>query len=145
MHIDNFALRLLSVIITFVFLANSPVHAQDSLQNTVEALQRETSEIKALLEEMKVEITRSRAEAAALRRELELTRGQLAGTAAPQEESPVEKLNEELQLVQAKVDEQYQTKVESASKYRVRLSGIVLMNLLSSRGAVDNWTFRRLL
>jgi RNase P subunit RPR2 len=60
MHIDNFALRLLSVIITLVFLANSPVHAQDSLQNTVEALQRETSEIKALLEEMKVEITRSR-------------------------------------------------------------------------------------
>jgi hypothetical protein len=48
-------------------------------------------------------------------------------------------------LVQAKVDEQYQTKVESASKYRVRLSGIVLMNLLSTEALWITWTFRRLL
>ena len=32
------------------------------------------------------------------------------------------------QLLSGKVDDQYQTKVESASKYRVRLSGIVLFN-----------------
>jgi hypothetical protein len=36
------------------------------------------------------------------------------------------------------VDDQYQTKVESASKYRVRLSGIVLMNLASNQGVVDS-------
>ena len=47
-------------------------------------------------------------------------------------------LEEQLQLLSGKVDEQYQTKVESASKYRVRLSGIVLMNLFSNRGTVDN-------
>jgi len=38
-----------------------------------------------------------------------------------------------------KVDEQYQTKVESASKYRMRLSGIVLLNLFSNWG---RWTMR---
>src|SRR5207244_420216 len=32
----------------------------------------------------------------------------------------------------------YQTKVESASKYRMRLSGIVLLNLFSNVGTVDN-------
>ena len=47
-------------------------------------------------------------------------------------------LDEEYQLLSGKVDDQYQTKVESASKYRVRLSGIVLMNLASNQGVVDN-------
>jgi hypothetical protein len=47
-------------------------------------------------------------------------------------------LEEEYQLLSGKVDDQYQTKVESASKYRLRLSGIVLMNLVSNHGWVDN-------
>ena len=47
-------------------------------------------------------------------------------------------LDEEYQLLSGKVDDQYQTKVESASKYRVRLSGIVLMNLVSNQGTVDS-------
>src|SRR5208282_5832630 len=47
-------------------------------------------------------------------------------------------LEEEYQLLSGKVDDQYQTKVESASKYRVRLSGIVLMNLVSNQGQVDS-------
>jgi len=48
------------------------------------------------------------------------------------------RLEEEYQLLSGKVDDQYQTKVESASKYRLRLSGIVLMNLFSDQGVVDN-------
>ena len=48
------------------------------------------------------------------------------------------RLEEEYQLLSGKVDDQYQTKVESASKYRVRLSGIVLMNLVSNQGTVDS-------
>jgi outer membrane murein-binding lipoprotein Lpp len=47
-------------------------------------------------------------------------------------------LDEEYQLLSGKVDDQYQTKVESASKYRLRLSGIVLMNLVSNQGLVDS-------
>ncbi len=47
-------------------------------------------------------------------------------------------LEEEYELLSGKVDDQYQTKVESASKYRLRLSGIVLMNLFSNQGVVDN-------
>src|SRR5271165_3459089 len=47
-------------------------------------------------------------------------------------------LEEEYRLLTGKVDDQYQTKVESASKYRVRLSGIVLMNLVSNQGQVDS-------
>jgi hypothetical protein len=47
-------------------------------------------------------------------------------------------LEEEYELLSRKVDEQYQTKVESASKYRVRVAGIVLMNLASTQGTVDS-------
>jgi len=41
-------------------------------------------------------------------------------------------------LLNSKINDQYQTKVESASKYRVRLSGLVLVNLFSNRGTTDN-------
>ena len=37
-----------------------------------------------------------------------------------------------------KIIEQSQTKVESGSKYRVRLSGLVLLNTAVTRGSVDN-------
>jgi hypothetical protein len=47
-------------------------------------------------------------------------------------------VEEEYQLLSGKVDDQYQTKVESASKYRLRVSGIVLMNMISNQGVVDN-------
>jgi hypothetical protein len=40
-------------------------------------------------------------------------------------------------MLRAKVEEQQQTKVESASKYRVKLSGIILMNAFSNRGTTD--------
>jgi hypothetical protein len=53
----------------------------------------------------------------------------------------VASLEDNVALLQDKIDDQYQTKVESASKYRVRLSGIVLLNLFSNRGATDNQDF----
>jgi hypothetical protein len=68
-------------------------------------------------------------------------------TAAPtgSQDLPVEqrldRLDENLQFVDAKVNDQYQTKVESGSKYHVRLSGIALVNLFSNRGSVNNLDF----
>jgi len=50
----------------------------------------------------------------------------------------VANLEEDQQLLGAKVVDQYQTKVESGSKYRVRLSGIALLNVFGTRGSVDN-------
>lgn len=53
-------------------------------------------------------------------------------------EDRVARLEEDVQLQAGKIDEQYQTKVESASKYRVRLSGLALLNLFIDRGTVNN-------
>jgi hypothetical protein len=61
-------------------------------------------------------------------------------SATPLEER-VQKLEESTSLIGSKIDEQYQTKVESASKYRARLHGIVLMNSFLNRGSSDNLDF----
>jgi hypothetical protein len=53
-------------------------------------------------------------------------------------ESRLAKLEEQYDLLTGKIDDQYQTKVESRSKYKMRLSGLVLMNLFSNRGGVLN-------
>jgi hypothetical protein len=121
--------------------ASLPARAQDTLQDSIQTLQKQTAELKAMLEEMKTEIIRSRTETMALRQELETTRQQLAAARPQADEAAVQKLEEEQQLLSAKIDEQYQTKVESASKYRVRLSGIVLANLFGNSSAVDNIDF----
>ena len=55
-----------------------------------------------------------------------------------EEESRLSNLEEDQELLKAKVNDQYQTKVESASKYRVRLSGIALFNAFTNRGGVEN-------
>ncbi len=53
----------------------------------------------------------------------------------------VQQLEESTSLISARIDQQYQTKVETASKYRARLSGIVLMNAFRNVGASDNLDF----
>ena len=66
--------------------------------------------------------------------------GVLTSTSKPPSsiEARVAALEESSQLLSGKVDDQYQTKVDSASKYKVRLTGLVLMNLFSNRGSSDN-------
>src|SRR5262249_29786723 len=118
--------------------------------------------LKLSIDELRTESDRFRAETRELRRELDAARsqpndqhseldrsdaalreakGKIAdnqgvGSAVPMEDR-VAKLEDEFRLLTGKVDDQYQTKVESASKYRVRLSGIALFNLFSNRGTLD--------
>lgn len=138
--------------------ADSPA---DSKSESIRELRDELRELKTMVAEMRSDSQRARAETAELRRELDQLRAGAAPRNAvlreaviepPSEASQVEDqekedqkkgehpatLDEEYQLLSGKVDEQYQTKVESASKYRVRLSGIVLMNLVSNQGVVDS-------
>ncbi len=133
-----------------------------ALSDSVRELQQQIKELQAAVTEIRSESQRYRTETAELRKELEAVRsasgtqsptgeevaagtGTYATAAAPRTESQETRqsqhaasLDEEYQLLSGKVDEQYQTKIESASKYRVRLSGIVLLNLFSNAGSVDN-------
>ena len=129
-----------------------------STSAAVHDLQEQVQELRSLVTEMRSEAAQTRAETAELRRELKETREQLAASGLvkpvePQATVPAEKaesktleervgaLEESTQLLGGKVDEQHQSKLESASKYRVRLSGIVLLNLFSNQGTLDNEDF----
>lgn len=142
----------------------APSSSKESPTDSLRDLQKQMQELKSVLEEMHSEVLRSREETLELRKELEATRRQLAARPAsasapvnagadsqptlsmqstPSQgvEDPVKKLEEDQQLAAAKIEELHQTKVESASKYPVRLSGLVLLNLFSNKGVVDNMDF----
>ena len=139
--------------------------SSDALGEAVRELREQVRELQSAVAEMRLENGRMREESAELRRKLEKVRRDTAGSpevgmetvassdarhpvsvmavegADQQDQKRVEhaaSLEEEYQLLNGKVDDQYQTKVESASKYRMRISGIVLMNLFSNAGAVDS-------
>lgn len=134
--------------------------------STVHDLQQQVRELKDMVNEMRAENAQSRAEMQQLRRDLQETRAMLEHQAAPTEnastqptqpasanasasnppapasiEDRVQKLEDTASLLGSKIDEQYQTKVETASKYRARLHGIVLMNAFRNLGGSDNLDF----
>ncbi len=138
-----------------------------ALYDLVRELQTQVQALNSQLGDMRAEQVRSREEAAALRRELDLVKvqgssaqnGPLNPYAAPPAKEPlaqpaptassasaqaqsvearVGKLEEDQQVLEDKINDQYQSKVESGSKYRLRLSGIFLLNTFENRGTVDN-------
>ncbi|HMH00331.1 MAG TPA: hypothetical protein VK555_02905 [Terriglobales bacterium] len=150
---------------------STPTESQSQSQSmaaAIQQLQEQVRELRAAVAEVRSEAAQYRAETGELRRELQSTRDQLASTVGPAQpglypatttgatqesggaaaasrtgswEERVSSLEESSQLLSGKVDDQYQTKVESASKYRVRLSGIVLLNLFTNHGTPDNFDF----
>jgi hypothetical protein len=141
----------------------------DSTAAAIHELQQQVKELRSAMSEMRSETEQYRAENAELRHQLQAAGGASAAAvvASPRDsyqmapsakadpapaqsaqpkakqslEERVTSLEESTQLVNSKVDDQYQTKVESASKYRVRLSGIVLLNLFNNHGATNNQDF----
>jgi len=129
------------------------------------ALTGEMEQLRAMVEELRQENAQSRDEMKQLRQQLEKTQAaleKLTSTSPPQSETAattlpttpqttgqsaqsveerVNKLEETEALLNDKINEQYQTKVETASKYHMRLSGIVLMNAFRNHGASDNFDF----
>jgi len=123
----------------------------------------EMRELRAMIEELREENRTSRAEMKQLREELQRTQSVLekltatptpgtasaekpveaksAGQEQAQLEARVEKLEESNSLLNERVDEQHQMKVEAASRYGVRLSGIVLMNAFQNRGMSNNFDY----
>lgn len=121
-----------------------------TMTDAVRQLQEEVRELRNAVVELRSEAGQYRAETEQLRKELHTARGAVPETAAVTPESasggssptPLEErvssLEESSQMLNSKLDDQYQTKVEAASKYRIKLSGIVLLNLFGNRGYIDN-------
>lgn len=141
------------------------------MADAIRELQEQVRELRAAVSEVRSEAAQYRAETSELRRELQSTREQLASSQGPAGMQPssgaasvtpphpegaqgspestqpasldqrVSALEESSQLVNDKVEDQYQSKVESASKYHLRLSGVILFNLFNNRGSTDNQDF----
>lgn len=130
-------------------------------------LQDQVRQLRAMVDEMRAENAQSRAEMHQLRQDLQTTRAlfehpsatvgnevaganppsantsEAAATATAQNslEERIQKLEDTTSLIGEKVNEQYQTKVETASKYRARLHGIVLMNAFRNVGGSNDFDF----
>ena len=129
------------------------------LRGLVEEMRAENSESRAEMNQLRQDLQATRAllEGPAPARGSEVVAAESASTppsalasgaasaSTPQGsvrlEERVQKLEESTSLIGSKIDEQYQTKVESASKYRARLHGIVLMNAFRNIGGSDNLDF----
>jgi hypothetical protein len=136
-------------------------NAQAPNMDTVELLRQLQSQIQELsgeVKKLKEQQESAQVESAELRKELNATKEQLvalssnsmpnasvqasaSGNAPSSIEDRVSKLEESQQMGYAAAAEQSQTKVESSSKYRLRLSGMVLLNTYVNRGTVNNQDF----
>jgi len=142
-----------------------------SLMASVSQLQSQVQTLSSQMTEMRTAQQQALLEAEQLRAELNRTREQLAAKTAGTNQSygagpaqspsssstsvaaegrqlpeaslqeRISKLEDDQELMNDKITEQSQTKMESGSKYRVRLSGIVLLNTAVTRGSVDNLDF----
>src|SRR5437899_9262975 len=125
----------------------------------LQKLQVQVQDLHAQVNELKTQQLSAKAESEELRKELEAAKSQLAATTISATGGPatqailvvsnkpstteerISRLEENQQLADSKATEQSQTKVESGSKYRLRLTGLVLLNLFENRGAVENSDF----
>ena len=132
---------LLASAVTLLNAQNPPTGAPETnalLQN----LLSEMRDLKVAVTDMRGQLEESRRDTQQLRKELDAARQQMealrgsSGVAAPT--PSIANLVEEQQLLNAKVSDQYQTKVESGSKFRVRLSGMALFNMSSTHGSVND-------
>ena len=90
---------------------------------SLDALVAELHRLQQSIQFLQSELDDSRRQTAAVQQALQALRDELA---------------EERDLLEEQVRTLEQTKVESGSKYRVRLFGMALMQLVSTRGTVDN-------
>ena len=134
--------------------AQQSAPGDSTLAESVQELREQVQELRSAVADMKSEAAQYRAESAELRKELQTLRvsagsqnqaGAAGPLTAPAESAPLSQrmaaIEETTQLLDSEIRSQYQTKIESASKYRVRFSGLALLNLFHNRGLVDNFDF----
>jgi uncharacterized coiled-coil protein SlyX len=145
-----------------VLLVSSVARAQSApapaIPDTRPELAGKIEQLTKSLQQTQVELAQSRTEIQQLRATLQEVLDRMnslapASAAAPAQEptSPAIPQNkpdearaaaqisqDDWEILNARVDEQRQTKVESASRYRLKLSGIALFNAFGTYGQVDN-------
>jgi hypothetical protein len=126
-----------------VFVILILVAASYALAQERDSHSPDTAELAQLLQQTRSELAESRRQIEELRQSVEELRKQvLAGdpeqnTQAASGEPSVASADQDPSFIAAKVSEMHQAKVESASKYPVKLYGLVLFNSYWNKGIVD--------
>jgi len=123
--------RTVSIATTLCIICAAPLAAQ-----TIDA---QLQDLRGAVAALRADLAQARQESADLRRELQALRDQsAAGSVRLTPDTPGSSSNDDSELLAAKVDDLAQTRVESGSKYHLRLSGVALTNAAVTRGEVDN-------
>ncbi len=118
-------------------------------QQRVAAIETKLNELNDALSQTEKMLEKSRAEIQALHTQLDALRAQQTGASAsvtppdPQDANAdhpqeLEAMREQQDAMQAEIKQHDQSKVETFSKYPLRLSGLILFNAFSNAGVVDN-------
>jgi septal ring factor EnvC (AmiA/AmiB activator) len=116
------------------------------LQKKLEAISSDLATTHQQLDQSKQEIEQLREELVLIKKQLASSQPGLSQPSIPANEadtakttaSAIEDLQEQQQTLEAQVKLHEQTKVESESKYPVRVTGLILFNSFINRGIVDN-------
>jgi hypothetical protein len=111
-----------------------------------EELVRHIDELSSKIDSMRQQLTESQNEVEAMRAEIESLRSQLveknqgeeAEQTATSLRADVQQLEEKSDVMESEIRTHDQTKVESASKYPVRVTGLVLFTSVALSGATDD-------
>jgi hypothetical protein len=118
---------------------DSPVSATEAVQQQVDRLAEMVNREQAALESSQRQID-------LLRRQVAELQGQVVGTRQPPQQTEeavarlnadVENIRERQEVQQSEIATHEQDKVESASKFPVKLTGLILMNTFVNTAAVD--------
>lgn len=136
-------MTLLCVVTMLSALSAAQEPGNAELQQTIRAMQKQIAELQRAVADLQSE--------AAQKHSAEVSSGSAGAysssesTSTPYDSrrdsgspSSTGSLSDDVRLLAAKVDDQFQTKVESGSRYRVKLSGMVLLNMFENRGTVDS-------
>jgi len=124
-----------------LFFSAAALNAQQAAPSTsdMQRLQQQVEKLTSSLQSMRSEVEACRDEIHSLRTELEIAKS-AAQSDSPADSDPahaIADLREEQSVTDSRVATLYQSKVESGSKYRVRLSGLALFNTYMNRGTVN--------
>src|SRR5277367_5056146 len=142
-------LMLLPGAVTLRSFAQAVDHPSSPDPQQVVAIETRLDQLTETLSQTEKMLDKSRAEIQALRSQLDALRAQTGAVSPsgaaprPQEEGyghpqDLDAIREQQDAMQAEIKQHEQSKVETFSKYPLRLSGLILFNAFSNAGVVDN-------
>ena len=133
--------RLSAWLAFILILASIPAVADDTSSSDaqkISTIETRLNDLSQALSQTQKMLEESRAEIQTLHSQLDALRGEKAESAAQALNQNLEALREQQDAMQAEIKQHDQTKVETFSKYPLRLSGLILFNAFSNAGVVDD-------